>query len=165
VKPAQIRKAERNEAQILTELSLASKRHWDYPEKYFKIWQSELTITVDYLSNHNVFVYEFEDCIFAYYSLMTLAEDQLVGKVVIPAGTWLEHMFVHPEKIGKTIGAQLFNHMINVAGNERIRQIQILADPHSRYFYEKMGCRYIKEFPSSISGRTTPYLIFRLEED
>ena len=53
-----IRQAKRSESELLTELSFASKHYWGYPETYFKIWASELTISSDYIDQNDVFVYE-----------------------------------------------------------------------------------------------------------
>jgi hypothetical protein len=41
--------------------------------------------------------------------------------------------------------------------------LHVLADPHARFFYEKMGCLYQTQWPSSIPGRTLPYLIYNPE--
>lgn len=38
----------------------------------------------------------------------------------------------------------------------------ILSDPNARKFYEKMGCKYQKEYPSTITNRTTSWLVFKI---
>lgn len=153
-----IRQARVEEVDLLSQLSLASKRYWNYPEAFYTVWRSELTITEEYLSHSEVFVYEHDKLIDGYYSLVTLTEPLQTAGIVLPEGTWLEHMFVRPDCIGRGIGRLLFYHLQQNCYVKGIRLVQILADPHARGFYEKMGCTYLREFPSSIAGRTTPWL-------
>lgn len=47
-----IRKAKPTECETLTDLSFRSKRYWNYPDAYFKVWEKELTITQAYISNN-----------------------------------------------------------------------------------------------------------------
>ena len=80
----------------MTEISFASKRYWEYPEEYYRFWESELTISADYIGRNDVWVYETDDGILAYYSLVLLEEELKLGGIVIGCGFWLEHMFVFP---------------------------------------------------------------------
>ncbi len=161
MKTIRIRKAIAEDASVLTDLSFASKQYWNYPQSYFEPWQQELTISEDYIAHHDVFVFEEQDRVCGYYSLVTLKNDLRVGNILLTSGTWLEHMFVHPERIGTTIGTQLFTHMHQLLESRGVAEVNILADPHARLFYEKMGCEYAGEFPSTIEGRTTPCLVYQ----
>ena len=158
-----IRRALPEEAAWLTELSFASKAHWHYPQSYYRRWQQELTITADYIESHDVFVCDDGSSPCGYYSLVVLEEAFTVSGVVLAAGVWLEHMFVHPDNIGQGVGTLLFNHMCRLVEARGDNLIHLLADPHARAFYEKMGCEYQGECASTIPGRTTPYLIYDLE--
>lgn len=155
-----IRKAKINEYRILTQISFNSKGYWNYPDEYFNIWEKELTITQNYILNNDVYVYEQNDCISGYYSLVELQKDLILSGVRIEAGTWLEHMFILPALIRKGIGKKLFLHCIEQCHS---KVLKILADPNARFFYEKMGCNFIKEYPSTIEGRTTPYLEYNFK--
>ena len=152
-----IRKARRDEAKTLTRISYSSKHYWEYPESCFDIWQPELTITGEYIDKNDVWVYE-DVGVVAYYSIVTLKSNIRIDGGVLEKGTWLDHMFVLPEYIGKSIGAQLYSHMCGFYSTQNREEINILADPHARGFYEKMGCIYVKEIPSTIPERTTPLL-------
>lgn len=160
-----IRRAQPSEHDVLTTISFRSKAYWSYPDHYFRIWHDELTITAGYIERQEVYVHENEAELYGYYSLRELAEDLVLTDVRLQAGLWLEHMFVAPEHIGRGIGRALFNHCRQRLSERREHCLRILADPYARKFYEKMGCRYIQEYPSSIAGRTTPYLYYMREDD
>ncbi len=157
-----IRRALPEEAAWLTELSFASKAYWQYPQSYYRRWQQELTITADYIETHDVYVCDDGSYPSGYYSLVILQEALVMSGVVLAAGVWLEHMFVHPDSIGKGVGTLLFNHIRGLVEKRGDNSIHLLADPHARLFYEKMGCVYQGECASTIPGRTTPYLICNL---
>lgn len=156
-----IRPATATDSEVLTAISFASKAYWKYPKAYFQVWKNELTITPEYIEKNDVFVYESEQFIRGYYSVTTLEEDIEVSGIIIDKGTWLEHMFIDPPYIGKGIGSKLFAHLRKRCIVSDIVEIGILADPNSRGFYEKMGCLHIGDYPSTIQGRTTPYLQYK----
>jgi GNAT superfamily N-acetyltransferase len=157
-----IRPATQDDAAILTRISIASKGHWRYPLEYFEVWKNELTISADYIGKNEVYIYEAGHEIVGYYSIVTLPEDLVVSGITLRKGFWLEHMFIDPPHIGKGIGTKLFRHLRNRCEENGINELGILADPNSRGFYEKMGCRYIGEYPSTINNRTTPYLNLKI---
>ena len=157
-----IRPANKEESDVLTEISFSSKRYWKYPEEYYRIWDGELTISPDYISSNDVWVYEIGLEILAYYSLVVLTEEITVGGIALECGHWLEHMFVRPTHIGFGLGSELFVHLRDRCIEQKINELSILADPNAKGFYQKMGCDYVQDFPSTIAGRTTPHLILSL---
>ncbi len=161
-KAFEIREARESEENMLTEISFASKKYWNYPPEYLKIWEPELTITKNYLSRNKVFVYESDKEILAFYSIVNLSEPLILEEVKIEKGVWLDHMFVRPDQIGKGIGKRLFKHLTGYCNENSIGEIKILVDPNAKEFYRKMGCKYIKEYPSTIKNRTVPMMIFRV---
>lgn len=160
----EIRPAKIEESGILTAISFASKRYWAYPDYFFETWKKELTISPDYIRQNRVFVFEDNGLIRAYYSLVILEHDIDFSGIVISKGHWLEHMFILPAFIRKGIGTKLFDHLKTICRQNRINTISILSDPNAKGFYEKMGCRYVKEYPSSIPHRTTPLLVFESQK-
>ena len=153
-----IRRANADDVEVLTEISFASKRYWNYPEEYYDIWSRELTISAGYIQNNDVFVFAKDDTVYSYYSIVELKENMEVSGISIPRGYWLDHMFVTPLRIGKGTGSKMFTHVREICATRGIKRLGILADPYAKEFYEKMGCVYIGEFQSTIEGRTTPYL-------
>ena len=153
-----IRQAQTTEAEILTRVSLDAKGYWNYPRAYMALWKSELTIRAEYIAHNDVFVFAHEDKVVGYYAIVELKNDKQVDGITISRGHWLEHMFITPGHIGQGIGRRLFMHMRRRCQAIGIKEIRILADPHARGFYEKMGCQYQAEWPSNIPNRTTPLL-------
>ncbi len=161
-----IRPALPNEYKTLTDIGFRSKSVWKYPKTYFDIWEKELTLTSKYLQNNDVFVFETKKTIVGYYSLVILDEDLLVKPdIKIESGLWLEHMFIEPEHIGSGLGKKLFIHCIAQSDLKNYGKLKILSDPNVIQFYIKMGCYYVKEYPSTIENRTTPYLEYSLTND
>ncbi len=159
-----IRQAKPSDFEFLTKLSFRSKSHWEYPKAFFDIWSDELTITPGYINENDVYVYEIEDLVVGYYSIIELKADIEVSGITITKGYWLEHMFIDPKSIGKGIGTQLFNHMQRKCGAKHIAKVGILSDPNAIGFYEKMGCIYMGNYPSTIKNRTTPHLVYKLQD-
>lgn len=153
-----IRPATKSDAPTLTVLSFESKRHWGYPQEYFEIWKNELTITSEYIHKNDVFVWEEKSKILGYYSIVELTNNVEFAGIIIEKGYWLEHMFILPVYLGRGIGTSLFAHLRKQCEMRGFAELKILADPHSIGFYLKMGCKYQREYPSSIPGRTTPLL-------
>ncbi len=127
-----------------------------------QVWQDELTITPEYLESHLVYVFEEDGRVVAYYSLVELLYDQEFSCVTLQQGVWLDHMFVLPCKMGQGIGRELFEHCLAVLKHNGSESLLVLADPNAAGFYEKMGCTYVEDYPSTIEGRTTPHLEYRL---
>lgn len=152
-----IRSAKKEDAEILTKISYKSKGYWNYPQEYFEIWNNELTISPDYIERNEVFVFELGGTVVGYYSLVELPEDIEFSGIILEKGFWLEHMFIEPENIGNGIGTKMFDHLRKRCLSKGINKLGILADPHSRWFYEKMGCIFKRVYSSTIKNRTTPY--------
>lgn len=157
-----IRSGKSNEADVLTEISFASKGYWHYPEEYFKAWHNELTISSEYIEENDVLVFEKRDAIIGYYSIVELKENIEISGIKIDKGFWLEHMFIEPQHIGHGIGTLLFRHLRERCVARSITELKILADPNARGFYEKMGCIFMGEYPSTIKNRTTLLLHLQL---
>jgi len=157
-----IRPAKTKEFQILTTISFASKMYWGYPTVYLDIWKNELTINPEYIEQNLVFVFENNSEIAGYYSIVEIKENLEVSGIEIHKGFWLEHMFLSPKNIGQGIGSKMFTHICETCLSKGIHELGILADPNAKGFYEKMGCQYQKEFPSTIPNRTTPWLVLKM---
>jgi GNAT superfamily N-acetyltransferase len=151
-----IRHAKATDSATLTELSFRAKRHWNYPDEYMERWKNELTITPAYLESNTVFVGEFEDRIVGFYSLIENQQDLEIRTVLIEKGTWLDHMFILPEYMGKGIGTKFTIHMKAYLSGKKVDNVLIFVDPNATGFYEKLGAKFRRESDSSIPGRKIP---------
>ena len=81
----------------LTQLALDAKRHLGYPEHWINHWESDLTITSDFINQNHVYIAEKAGEILGFYALSV-------------AGTKaeLEHIWVTPASSGSSIGKDLF---------------------------------------------------------
>ena len=146
--------AKENESDILTSIAFAAKRYWNYPEEYFDVWKEELTITPAYINRNQVYVAKIDEKAIGFVSLVEVKDDFRVGELLITKGYWLDHIFMHPDFIGKSVGSDLISFVMEWCGKENISYLHILSDPNAKGFYDKVGAEYIKEVPSNISGRT-----------
>lgn len=148
-----IRKAITKEASVLSELAIRSKAFWGYDPAFIEACRDDLTLSEAYIKRNDVFVIEQEEKITGFYSLL-IQEKQGI----------LDHLFIHPEAIGKGFGNRLWDHMIQTALKHNLPAIQIHSDPYAEGFYSKMGAVKIGEVASSVfSERKLPLLEYRIK--
>ena len=142
-----IRPASADEASVLTRIAHDAKRHWGYPEHWIKHWESDLTISPDFIRDNHVYVAEEDGEIQGFYALS-----------VAGAKAELEHMWVTPDRIGTGIGKDLFLDAMERAAALNVNAIEMSADPNAAGFYKHMGATQIGEIDASIDGqsRTLP---------
>ncbi|HQR35285.1 MAG TPA: GNAT family N-acetyltransferase [Blastocatellia bacterium] len=137
-----IRHAEPEEAARLTEIAIAAKRHWGYPESWIETWRDELTITPDFIERHQVFAITDNAIPMGFYAVVTSGDS-----------TKLEHMWILPELIGNGLGRQLLKHAHYRAAMAGVKVIEIVSDPNAEGFYLKAGAKKIGEVISTIQGQ------------
>lgn len=136
------RSADFEEAAALTEIALAAKRHWGYPENWLEAWREDLTITPDFIKRSEVFAAIESDKPIGFYALVTSE-----------GITELDHLWVLPEWIGQGVGRRLLAHALDRAAALNITTVEIVSDPNAEAFYLKAGARKIGEVFSSIEGQ------------
>jgi GNAT superfamily N-acetyltransferase len=148
-----ILRAEPHHAPRLTEITLAAKGHWGYPERWMQLWTPMLTITPQYISEHETWMAVTNEEPVAYYSLRPDHE-----------GLWLDHLWVLPAAMGKGIGSAIFMHALERGRVLGASCLKIEADPHAAPFYEKMGARIVGEHHGEVDGesRILPVMEMRL---
>ena len=137
-----IRRARPEEAATLSQIALAAKRHWGYPERWMEVWMPQLTFSPDYFKVNESWVAEMNNAPIAFYTLMNKE-----GRA------WIENLWVSPEFIGKGIGKGLFWHALGLAAERGYKKVQLEADPNAAGFYERMGMKKIGERVSEVDGR------------
>ena len=137
-----IRRALPEEATTLTQIALDAKRYWGYPEHWIKHWESDLTISSEFIRDNHVYVAEDLGEIRGFYALCISGDK-----------AELEHMWITPACIGTGIGKELFLDAMERAAAFNVRDVELTADPNAAGFYERMGAVQIGETESVIDGQ------------
>ena len=150
----QIRRAQPDEAALLTEIAHAAKRHWGYPESWIEHWKEDLTITPDFVANNEMYV--------------AINGEEIAGcgaLVMNDSLAELEHMWIRPEHMGNGVGRALFNQIVERAAVHNANFVELSADPNAEGFYQRMGATRIGEVCSEIEGqpRVLPRMSFDLQ--
>lgn len=151
-----IDKAQEIDCDILTEISFAAKRHWNYPDNYYDLWKNELTITKDYINQNIVYTTWHKDSILGFYSIVEIKSDFYSGETFVKQGFWLEHIFIRPGYHKFGIGRLMINHAKMTSKAMGIDNLLIFVDPYAKGFYDKIGANYLYDSKSSIPGRLIP---------
>ena len=142
-----IRPATTNDVATLTQIAHDAKRYWGYPEHWIKHWESELTISNDFVNENDVYVMAGDDEVRGFYAL-----------VVRNDKAELEHLWVAPKHIGTGVGKELFLHAMRRAAGRNVSDVEISADPNAEGFYKKMGAHRIGDVQADMDDkpRTIP---------
>lgn len=149
-----IRRAEPFEAETLTEISHAAKRHWGYPERWIECWRETLTITPEFIKTNEVYLAEEDGAALGFYALIMEGEE-----------AELEHLWVRPERIGTGLGRELMEEAKSRAASLGARAINITGDPNAEGFYLRMGAQRLGQVSAPVDGtaRFLPRLRIDLE--
>jgi GNAT superfamily N-acetyltransferase len=126
----------------LTTITIAAKRHWNYPERWIQFWLPVLTISPGYIRENETWAVVQDDMCIAYYSLKE--EDESL---------WLDNLWVLPEFMGQGIGRDLFQHALERSRILGAVIMGIVSDPNAQSFYEKMGARKVGEVQSEVDNQ------------
>ena len=138
-----INRASFEHAQLLTELAIAAKRHWKYPEKWIELWIPTLTISASYIAQYETWMAIVNSRPAGFYSLKP---DEY------PDVLWLDNLWVLPEFMRQGIGRELFQHALERSRARNVSILKIEADPNAVSFYERMGAHKIGERKTQVDG-------------
>jgi ribosomal protein S18 acetylase RimI-like enzyme len=147
-----VQRALPSDAETLTRIAHAAKRHWGYPEEWIARWRDDLTFTPAYIREHSVF---------------TIGEaNRIMGCCAFDIHeTSLEiaHMWMLPEYMGKGLGRQLLAASLEAMIDQYPRPlITVISDPNAQRFYERSGFRKTGMTESYPPGRFLPVLEKRI---
>jgi ribosomal protein S18 acetylase RimI-like enzyme len=137
-----LQQARPEQADQLTQIALAAKAHWGYPECWMEIWKPQLTFSPEYFVAYESWVAVLNDSPIGFY---TLEEKN--------GNAWLENLWVLPEYIGKGIGKTLFLHAAELSRQRGYQVLQLEADPNAAGFYERMGMHKTAERHYEVDGQ------------
>jgi len=136
-----IRRAHAADAETLTQIAVAAKRQWQYPESWILAWLDVLTITPEYIAEHPTYLAEVENDIAGFHAV------QIDGNEAE-----LDHLWVRPAFMRQGIGGALFRHAEGVARAAGATRLRITSDPHAAPFYSHMGAIPHGQKPAPMDG-------------
>jgi ribosomal protein S18 acetylase RimI-like enzyme len=136
-----IHRASPDDAERLTQITVTSKRYWNYPEKWIQLWLPQLTLSSFYILENEVWLASMKEAPVGYYSLIHDLND-----------LWLENLWVLPEYMEQGIGRQLFCHALERSRMLGFSNLKIEADPNAQGFYERMGANKAGEHRYELDG-------------
>ena len=150
----QIVRARPEDADGLTQIASAAKRHWGYPERWIESWRDILTMRPEFIAANIAYAAIENGHPVGFYLLTTE-----------PDGIRLDHLWILPHAMGRGIGRTLFEHAAQQAKASGFRAIKIEADPNAEEFYQRLGARRAGLIVSEVEGepRELPLLIYELE--
>ena len=149
----EIIRAKPENAETLTQIAHAAKRHWGYPESWIAAWRDVLAMRAEFIAENIAFVAMEAERAIGFYVLTT--EDD---------GLHLDHLWILPDVMRRGIGRALFEHAIAQATNLGFDSLKIEADPNADGFYKRMGAKRVGVSVSEVEGerRELPLLEFSL---
>ena len=149
----EIRHAHPTEAAGLTEIAVAAKRYWHYPEALMQLWLDSLQVTPARIAQQAIYVAILADQVIGFYALIPTPDPQVYE---------LDDLWIRPDYIGQGIGKQLFAHAIALARAQGGTTLQLVAEPNALGFYHKMGMTKVGERPSQPVGRVLAVMRLQL---
>ena len=137
----ELRPASAGDAQDLSAIALAAKRHWGYAQELLEEWRAQLTLSPADIAARPTWVATIDGTPAGFYSIAP----------VEPCWT-LEHLWVLPSAMGRGIGLRLLEHALNSALNAGAQGLDIDADPNAEGFYLRCGARRVGEIAAPVPG-------------
>ena len=149
----QIVRARPEDAETLTKIAFAAKRHWGYPERWIQLWRDVLTVTPELVAANPTFSAIEDDRVVGFSSLTTKPRPDLT------------HLWVLPSARGRGFGRALFERAAGEARALGISAFEIESDPNAEAFYRRMGAERVGTNVTELEGerRELPLLIYRVE--
>ena len=152
----QIIRATPEDAEALTEIAHAAKRHWGYPERWIESWRDILTMRPEFIAGNVAYSAIEEGRAIGFYLLTTEVD-----------GLHLDHLWIAPHAMGRGIGRALFDHALGQTRRLGHRILKIEADPNAEGFYLRMGARRVGQAVTEVEGqrRELPLFAYELEAE
>lgn len=134
-------RAKPEDAETLTLIAHAAKRHWGYPEHWIQSWRDILTMRPEFIAANIAYCATEDDRAVGFYLLTTESD-----------GLHLDHLWILPAAMRRGIGRALFEHAVEEGKALGHRTIKIEADPNAEGFYRRMGAKRVGTSASEIAG-------------
>ncbi len=142
----EIRKAIVKDIPELNRLSIASKKHWGYPDEWIANWLDELTLTPEKFVRQNILVGELNGEIIGFCSI---TESESEYEIL--------HLWVVPQFIGQGYGKKILTRTMDEFVTSD-KPIIVEADPNAESFYKSLGFETFDKVESFPKGRLLPVM-------
>lgn len=129
------------DAAALTEIAIAAKRHWGYPERWMESWRELLTITPAFVAQHETYTAMLAGRRVGFYALS-----------IRGSRPTLAHLWVVPDRIRRGVGRALLAHALGRVRTQGHRELEIESDPNAEGFYRRMGARRVGVSVGEVEG-------------
>ncbi len=143
-----IRPADPDEGEALRTIAIASKGHWGYDQGFLMRFGAILSLSPDWIRQHDVWVLEEGGEVAGFYGLIHHGE---VSE--------LDDLWLLPAYIGKGHGRRLFEHAAARARESGALRLEWEAEPHATGFYERMGGRAVRETISELGRKLSIFAL------
>lgn len=143
-----ITKSNREDHEILTDITKKSKAYWGYSVEQMEQWSDLLTITTDYIDANHVYKLVVDNSTVGYYSYFNVSENVIK----------LDNLFVLPNYIGKGLGKTLMDDFISRIKNTETLKVVLDSEPNTQGFYEKFGFIKVAQIETAITNRYLPVM-------
>ena len=147
-----IQKADPSQYEALTQIARISKKHWGYPDEWIDLWKEDLTITHDYIENHEVYIITENSSIVGFCSISRDPENPEVL-----------HCWILPDCMGKGFGQKLLTHALQDNLKPATKTFTVISDTNDLGFYQKFGFKTIEFVDSSPGNRKLPLMVVEKE--
>ena len=150
----QIVRAKPEDADALTAIAFAAKRHWGYPERWIEEWRDILTMRPEVIAAKTTYCAIENERPIGFYML-----------TVDKAELHFDHLWLLPLAMGRGVGRALFEHAVGQAKALGFRHVRIEADPNAEGFYLRMGAKRTGSTTTEAEGqpRELPLLRYEVE--
>ncbi|ELR70807.1 GCN5-related N-acetyltransferase [Fulvivirga imtechensis AK7] len=142
----QVIKAGHRDLNTLNRISVASKKHWGYPDHWIARWHDDLTITENNLLIHHVYKLRLDR--------ITIGFCEIRKEIDYYEIT---HLWISPEFIGQGYGQYLLNAAMQAVVPPG-SYVVVESDPNAENFYRRLGFTtfdYVESYPK---GRFLPVM-------
>ncbi len=138
-----IKKAQKTDAQRITELTFRSKNYWGYGASQIEAWRDDLTMTPGEIEEQHVYILISINELIGFYAFE--AESDTVVK--------LHSLFIEPKYIRKGYGKLLMKDFLKRALFLNFEKVILDSDPNAVEFYRSMGFKTIGKFETQVKDR------------
>ena len=137
--------------EVINDFILQSKASWGYSQALLNLWRSGLEVSAQDVLSRHFFFGRSDERLVLIYSLSELSSPSCE----------LEDCWIHPDFIGKGLGASIFCDIEKRMLQLGWTSMKIVSDPNAAGFYKRMGAVQAGEAQGKPEGRVLPIFEWR----